>query len=240
MKETLYTIPINDAFDAGGECPFCNMHHQLERDSIDYVLGASYMQDDVRAETDKVGFCQKHYDMMYKKQNRLGMALIMQTHIQNVTKNIEELSKTLSSDKKGFFAKNKSDNKLCDYLDNISKSCYVCDRIENNFDRYFDTFFYMWKKDDDIKTKFKNSKGFCIDHFSKLISSAQKNLSAKEYSEFVKIAVPLQLENMQRLLSEIDHFVNKFDHNYADAPWGSAKDSLIRGILKISSLFVDE
>ncbi len=45
---------------------------------------------------------------------------------------------------------------------------------------------------------------------------------------------------MKRLLGEIDHFINKFDHNYADAPWGTAKDSLIRGILKASSAYMED
>ena len=98
----------------------------------------------------------------------------------------------------------------------------------------------MWKKDNDIKEKVKNSKGFCIEHLSRLIEMAEKKLSEKDYKEFISIVIPLQLENMNRLLGEIDHFVNKFDHNYADAPWGTAKDSLIRGILKVASTFVEE
>lgn len=240
MKETLYTIPVNDAFDKGGECPFCNMYKNLENDSIDYVLGASYMEDDIRAETDKIGFCKHHYDMMYKKQNRLGMALILQTHLQKVTNDIEALSKNISTNKKGLFLKSKSENKLIPYLNNITESCYVCDRINNNFDRYFDTFFYMWKKDNEIKNKVKNSNGFCLDHFSRLVKIGEGKLSSKEYKEFTDIIIPIQLENMKRLLGEIDHFVNKFDHNYADAPWGTARNSLIRGILKASSAFVEE
>ncbi len=241
MKESIYTIPVNDAFDEGGECPFCNMLKTLEKDSIDYTLGASYMEDDIRAETDKVGFCQKHYDMMYKKQNRLGMALILQTHIQKITKDIEEFSiKLKGQEKKGLFSKPKIENKLSPYLENIINSCYVCNRINDNFSRYIYTFFYMWKKDNEIKNKVKNSKGFCINHFSQLITMAENKLSARDYREFIDVIIPLQLENMNRLLGEIDHFINKFDHNYTNAPWGTAKDSLIRGILKISSELMEE
>lgn len=241
MKETLYTIPVNDAFNQGGECPFCNMYKTLEDDSIDYMLGASYMEDDIRMETDKVGFCQKHYDMMYKNGNRLGLALIVHTHLQKVTRDLEALSSSLKSgEKKGLFSKSKIENKVSPYLNDVTHSCYVCDRINKNFDRYFDTFFYMWKKDNDMKEKVKNSKGFCLDHYSRLIEMAEKKLSAKEYDEFVNIVVPIQLKNMKRLLGEIDHFINKFDHNYTDAPWGSAKDSLIRGILKAASFRVED
>ena len=84
MKETIYTIPVNEAFDKDSECPFCDLHNSLEQEGIEYMLGASYMEDDIRAETDKVGFCKRHYEMMYKNGNRLGLALMVQTHLQKV------------------------------------------------------------------------------------------------------------------------------------------------------------
>lgn len=64
MKEKIYTIPLIDAFKAGDECPFCFVERQLEQHTMDFVLGsgASYMEDDVRAETDLETF----FDM-YRK-----------------------------------------------------------------------------------------------------------------------------------------------------------------------------
>ena len=82
MKEQIYTIPVNEGFEQGGECPFCNMYNTLEKDALDYMLGASYMEDDIRMETNKTGFCSKHYEMMYGEQNRLGVALMLHTHLQ--------------------------------------------------------------------------------------------------------------------------------------------------------------
>lgn len=63
MKEKIYTIPLMDAFHADDECPFCFIERNLEQHALDFVLGqgASYMEDDVRAETDKLGFCRDHY-----------------------------------------------------------------------------------------------------------------------------------------------------------------------------------
>ena len=67
MKEKLYTIPLNDAVDAGGECPLCNVEKLLEQDTMDFVLGscASYMEPDVRELTDKKGFCREHMHKMF-------------------------------------------------------------------------------------------------------------------------------------------------------------------------------
>ena len=59
MKEQLYTIPLNDAVNAQDECPFCFIHRSIEQDLLDFVLGSgsSYMEADIREQTDKAGFC---------------------------------------------------------------------------------------------------------------------------------------------------------------------------------------
>ena len=46
MAEQLYTIPVNEAFEADFECPICAMHRSLERNAIEYTMGPSYMEDD--------------------------------------------------------------------------------------------------------------------------------------------------------------------------------------------------
>ena len=182
MNQQIYTIPVNDGFEEGGECPFCNMYNKLEKEALDYMLGSSYMEDNIRMETNKIGFCQKHYSMMYKKQNRLGLALMLQSHIQKINADIENLSNNLKSNKKkGLFSKT-VENKVTPYINNIAESCYICNKITASMDRYFDTFFYMWKKDNDIKEKVKNSKGFCIEHFATLIDMADKKLKGNEYN----------------------------------------------------------
>mgnify|MGYP000151677592 CR=1 FL=1 len=50
-------------------------------------MGPSYMEDDIRLTTDKIGFCAHHMQMMYDFENRLGLGLILNTHMQNIIKN---------------------------------------------------------------------------------------------------------------------------------------------------------
>ena len=77
MKESIHTIPLTDAFKAEDECPFCYLEREAEQHAISFALGsgASYMEDDVRAETDAMGFCRHHYKMMYDYGNRLGKCI---------------------------------------------------------------------------------------------------------------------------------------------------------------------
>ena len=58
MKERLFTIPVNEAFEAEDECPFCFLERKNEQEMLDFVLGsaASYMESDVREKTDQKGF----------------------------------------------------------------------------------------------------------------------------------------------------------------------------------------
>ena len=77
MKEQIYTIPVNEAFDLGVEnkesgCPFCTLYKKLEANELDLILGASMMEPDIRIKTNKAGFCRTHYDMMFVRKNRLG------------------------------------------------------------------------------------------------------------------------------------------------------------------------
>ena len=75
MKEQLYTIPLNDAVNAQDECPFCFIHRSIEQDLLDFVLGSgsSYMEADIREQTDKAGFCRYHFQKMFDYGNTLDL-----------------------------------------------------------------------------------------------------------------------------------------------------------------------
>lgn len=241
MKEQIYTIPVIDGFKEGGECPFCNMYKKLESDAVDYMLGPSYMEDDIRAETDKTGFCKNHYSQMYAKQNRLGLALMVHTHLKRINNDLEGISNINIETQRKLFSKSKSDsNRISPYLNNITNSCYVCNKINITFDRYLDTFFFIWKKKEDIKEYVKESNGFCLEHFSNLISEGQTKLNASEYKDLLNIIVPLEKQQLKRLEEEVDWFINKFDYRYNDQPWKTAKDALPRSLTKLSSIFVED
>ena len=101
MKEKIYTIPLMDAFRADDECPFCFIEKNLEQHAMDFVLGsgASYMEDDVRAETDKLGFCHEHYKKMFDYGNRLGCGLILTTHFKKKNEELKQQIKMFSPGK---------------------------------------------------------------------------------------------------------------------------------------------
>ena len=88
MHERIYTIPVNTAFEQHDDCPFCLLYKQLEATEIDLITGASMMEPDVRVRTNKLGFCRHHFDMMYENQKRLSLALTIQSHLEELKKEI--------------------------------------------------------------------------------------------------------------------------------------------------------
>lgn len=241
MKEQIYAIPVNDAFKADTECAFCHMKDLLEKQSIDFVMGSSYMEDDIRMETNRVGFCKIHYQKMYDRQNRQGLAIMLQTHLQQINRDLSNILKTTPSvSKKNIFSKPSLDsNELSEYTNRLDNSCYICDRINNMYEHFIDTFFYLFKKDKNFVELVKNSKGFCINHFTEIYQKAPLKMTANECNEFYKMIIPIEIENLSRIQEEIDWFVNKFDYRYTNEPWKNSKDALPRTIEKISSALVD-
>jgi len=63
-------------------------------------------------------------------------------------------------------------------------SCYICQGIQETFDRYLDTFFYLYRNDEEFRTKIKNGQGFCLHHFGILCDSADRYLKDTEKAEF--------------------------------------------------------
>ncbi len=221
MKEPMYAVPVLDAFRADTECPFCRMRAELEKDSIAYMLGSSYMDDKVRMATNEAGFCAEHYAAMFAERNRLGLGLMLETHMRQVIQNIEKLP----------------EKKLAEYLKKVTGSCYVCERIETHFTRYAETFFYLWKHDPsgELKKLVEHCKGFCLSHFAMLLTLGEKELGKAEREKLIAVVLPLEMENLKRVGEDVSWFVKKFDYQNADAPWKNAKDALPRGILKMAS-----
>lgn len=236
MKEKLYTIPVMDGFKEDCECPFCAMYHTLEDNAIAYTMGPSYMEEDSRAITDKKGFCREHLDRLYKHQNRLGLALILHTHMEKTTKDIEKLSKTEKTVKTGLFKKTEK-SKLLEYLDTLQKSCFICERVEETFERYYATVFYLFQNNEEFPLILKGCKGFCTKHYQRLLELAPKYLSNAYLDNFLSTINQLYLENFSRVKEELDWFIDKFNYENEKKPWGTSKDALPRSMVKTGSIY---
>ncbi|MDF2586451.1 MAG: hypothetical protein K0S41_292 [Anaerocolumna sp.] len=235
MKEKLYTIPVNDAFNEQCECPICFMRKTLEINAIDFTMGPSYMEDDIRAETDKIGFCSYHVNKLYENQNRLGLALMLKTHMDKTIKDLEKISATSKLSSPSLFKKKTEATGVKTYIDHLDKSCFICEKIDNTFDRYIVTLFSLYQNDADFRNKFNSSNGFCTSHYGLLHDEASKYLQGERLQEFIKDLNTIYINNMKRVRDDLSWFIDKFDYRYVNEPWKNAKDALPRAMIKTNS-----
>lgn len=235
MKEHIYTIPVMDAFRAAaGEpaCPVCVMRRKLDSDSLAYTLGPSYMEEDTRAQTDKVGFCAEHWEKLYACQNRLGLSLIMHTHILHI---IREMDKHKAAGnplkRKGMFAKQA--NTMHDRLREAESGCFICSRVNRSLDRYIDTMFFMWPDTPELLALTRQSGGFCLSHFVGVLNTGPAKLKERDWSEFYNTVVPIQRETFETIEADLGWFIQKFDYRNSGEPWGNSKDALPRALKTI-------
>jgi len=245
MKEKLYTIPMMDALRAEDECPFCYIERNLEQHALDFVIGpeATYMQDDVRAETDKIGFCKEHLHKMFAYGNPLASALVLDTHLKALSaemkkemRNYSGLAKAgLMGRLRGGNSEAADSNSLSKWIHDGENSCYVCNHIKGNYDRYIATFLILFKRGDtEFMELLKKGKGFCLSHLADILDAAPQYLNEKEQKQLREIIFPQMEASMERLIEELDWFEKKFDYRYKDADWKNSRDAVPRAMQKIA------
>ncbi len=240
MKEEIYTIPVNEAYENDCECPLCWLEQKLENEAVDYALGAAMMEPDYRIKSNEKGFCNRHFSQMMERTNKLSLALILDTHLEEIRKKLSGFEKELSKvekNKGGLFKKSgikEFSDSLSDILQNVNGSCEICDRINYTMERYIRVMFFMWNKDDEFKEKFKKSKGFCMKHFQKVVEASGKALNDKQETEFLNVLMQKQIKEFQRIQDDIHRFTLKFDYRNRDMEWGTAEDAPIRTVEKIA------
>lgn len=236
MREQIETIPVNEAFDAGDECPFCYLQRLAEQRTVRYVAGpgASYMEPDVRGETDRYGFCSEHTKKLYDYGNSLGAALMLQTYFAGILKEFPQSAGDIKPPKGGLFGKRvpTSEDDYAQTLRGHVADCFICNRIRYHMDRYYTTFFYLLK-DGEFRSKVEAGKGFCLKHFGELLEAARTKLPANQHPWFYDRVFRLEQENLLRVKEELDWLIAKHDYRNAKADWGNSRDALPRTMQKL-------
>ena len=231
--EQIYTRPVNEAFEAGAAdhscgCPICALYRKLEEDELDLILGASMMEPDVRIRTNELGFCKIHYDMMFRRKNRLGMALTLESHLNELREQTEiggGLANLLGN----------VASKPMTRIEKLEETCYVCGRIDFNFKHMVETVIGLWDTDEDFPPKLRAQPYFCLPHYRMLLEVGKARLSKKRFPEFAKECAGVVEPYFDQLREDISWFCKKFDYRYDKEPWYNSKDAVERAIIFLRS-----
>ena len=177
------------------------------------------MEPDVRIKTNRQGFCRTHYDLMFVRKNRLGMALTLESHLAELEKDLRDggIGGGLG-------------NKPLKRIGELEADCYICRRVNGNFEKMADTVVWLWQTDEDFPKKLRAQPLFCLPHYRLLLAVGQKRLGRKRMPEFAAACGEVVGGYMTELQKDVSWFCKKFDYRFQDEPWGNSKDAVERAI----------
>lgn len=200
MRDDICTIPVSEVFEVNDGCPICRMRDTVEERIITYILGDAMMEPDVRIETNRIGFCEKHYDKMLNFRARLQLSLILQTHIDEINKNVFS---------KGIF---NSASKRGEKAAKVSDGCFICDKIEYGISRMIDTIYRCYENERDFRELFNSQQEFCLPHYERLISGCDKKNMRRYSKEFSDNLTRITGEYSNKLYENISKYCSIYDY----------------------------
>lgn len=226
MRESILTIPVNEIFEPRDGCPICRMRDMLEKRTTEYIMGAAMMEPDVRIETNRLGFCKTHFDQMLKQKNRLSLALMLQTRLETVKR--EVFSKTGIIDNKSKRVKSLVKN---------NSTCFVCSKVDWAMERLMVTVFDMYKNSKEFKELFNEQEYICMPHCEMLLSLSGDGLDKRTALDFRDDVLKLGQKQVDILYKDVSHFCSMFDYrnNGENADWGNSRDAVERSVEFLTS-----
>ncbi len=233
MKERIYSIPLSEALEQDCDCIMCAVSKTMEDNNIDYFLGPSMMEPECRMVTNNRGFCPRHLSALYERGNRLSLALMLDTHLEEVRGRLKKRMKLFKVSGFGSGGAKKSVEKYIEDLDKMVSSCAVCDKLDSEIEAAAENLVYLWDKEKEFRDKFARSKGLCLPHMKMVIKASAEELSGKNLDEFIRDLSNLQSSRLDELNEDVHWFTQKYDYRNQDAPWGNAKDALPRAVKRL-------
>ena len=216
MRESILTIPVTDIFEPKCGCPICRLRDTLEQRTVEYIMGAAMMEPDVRMETNKLGFCKTHFEQMRACKNRLSLALMLQSHLQDMQKHIFTRKKMFE----GKTAKQKK-------VSAVNNECFVCSKVDWGMSRILVTLFEMYVQQRDFRDLFAQQEMLCLPHYDLLVSMCTENMDKKYQKQFIDACGELTSKYLDTLEADVSHYCKMYDYRNtgANADWGNSKDS---------------
>ena len=210
MEPSLYTIPVQEIFEPMEGCPFCRLHSMLEDRCVDYILGAAMMEPSIRQETNRMGFCNDHLSLMLQRNNKLPFALLMQSHLEHLQKELFSGSIFSSPVKKA--------------AKSAEETCYVCNRIDKAFDQIMSNTLVMFERDADFRALFAKQEHLCLPHYRMLMAKIATR-PKKEAAAEIKAAQALCKKTLDPLCEDVTHFTKMFDYRNRGGDWKNSRDA---------------
>ena len=229
---------VHDAYREGGECPLCSLAEAAERACLASFQSGRVMEPSARVRTNETGFCPDHLRALYAGENRLGLALMLHTHLQ-------EKRAVLRGALEGILEASGAGRKNGTRLDALVASlaagrdaCVVCESLAKDLDRYAFTIVYLWQKDPEFPPVLRASRGFCVSHFLEVLAEAREVLGADALGDWLREVVPLMTASIDRLEAEVGGFIQLFRASNRSLGTDEERTALARTVQKLAGRLV--
>ena len=210
---------IYEKFNVDCECPLCEIRKIVEEQFLYEFLNDAVMEENTRAKVNSLGFCSRHFEMLFKRPNKLSVALQTDTRVDEILKRLTPVSSVTAG------------KKQAKTIEKLSSTCIVCDLIEESMKKYYKTIAQMFVKENDFSKLLISSKGFCLEHYASLLKySSHASFMARFY---VKTLYDLQKRNLLRVQKNLQDFCVSHDYRNAGKPLGDAETALERMGIKL-------
>ncbi len=229
MKERIYSIPLTEALEENAGCALCTLEKKLQEQAVEYFLGPSMMEPDGREITNEKGFCKNHFKMLFDKNNRLSLALMLETHVK-------ELEKSMIVPKKaGMFSKETPGDIFSGNLYKKVNSCALCDKLSSQMSDAAENFAYLWGCEEDFRKMFENSEGLCLEHCALVAQKSGGEISGKKKEEFLLSLAENQKKQLGALYENLHNFTLSFDYRNAGKELTEAEKESVQTAIRYLS-----
>ncbi len=216
MREDICSIPVNDVFRPADGCPFCRMRDMLEDRMATYITGAAMMEPDIRIETNRLGFCEEHFNQILARGSKLSVALILESLLHEVDAQV--------------FPEGKSSvKKVLAAIHTRQESCFICENLDTNMEHLVRNTLKLWQTDPEFRQLYAKQPYICLPHYGMVLEAAQK-LPKKDQAAFEAETARLVKDYLSALSGDVTHFCRMFDYRSAGGDWGNSKDAAERAI----------
>lgn len=199
MQYQIQTAPIWDAYKQSDGCPLCTIYAEREARLVKQYLAENVMDPDFRVASNAVGFCPDHIKQMYLGQNKLGLALQLETRAA-------ELKKLL-----GAPADKKAAKKQAELLQK-HQGCVICNALEEPMSRYVMTIAEMYDNEKEFPELFKTAS-HCLRHATALYAAAV--YAGKHTAEYLNALTNGLKRDLDKTEKELRAFADCFDFKNA-------------------------
>lgn len=201
MRYQIRTAPIWDAYREDG-CPLCKLYSSREDRLVSQYLTDNVMDPDFRVASNAVGFCPDHIRAMYAGQNKLGLALQLETRAAALC----DIIGKPPVDKK-------SARKTKERLD-AHCGCVICASLNEAMPRYYRTVAEMFGAEEEFPPLFAAAT-HCVKHTALLYGVAE--YAGKKTTAFLSALTESIKRDLKRTEHELREFADCFDFKNAGA-----------------------